>query len=158
LRRSRARQHPSCYFIPQRPYVIPQRPYVRAPASSGEPMNEPQGTPNSPERSAENRPKLVRVSREAPLPVSLAQQTILSYCKTSEDSARYVQAKIYQIIGPLDIAALRDCLSYIVGRHEILRTTFGVETHFAFGLRGRSRRRPEKGCCIDNKGGDIADI
>jgi Condensation domain len=89
-------------------------------------MNEPQGTPNSPERSAENRPKLVKVSRDAPLPVSLAQQTILSYCKTSEDNARYVQSKIYQIIGPLDITALRDCLNYIVGRHEILRTTFGV--------------------------------
>ena len=89
-------------------------------------MSEPLGAPISEDWTAENRPRLVRVLRDSPLPVSLAQESMLSYCQTSEDSARYVQAKIYQIVGPLDITVLRDCLSYIVGRHEILRTTFNV--------------------------------
>jgi hypothetical protein len=89
-------------------------------------MNEPRGTPKSAQRGPESRPQLVKVSRDAPLPVSLAQQAMLSYCNTFEDSAAYVLAKIYQIVGPLDIGGLRNCLNYIVGRHEILRTTFGV--------------------------------
>jgi len=74
-------------------------------------------------RKTEKRPKLVRVSRNAPLPLSFIQEAILSYCQTPADSAHNVQAKICQIIGPLDVTALRDCLNYIVRRHEILRTT-----------------------------------
>ena len=34
--------------------------------------------------------------------------------------------RTYRIIGPLDIEILKECLSYLVDRHEILRTTFGL--------------------------------
>ena len=32
----------------------------------------------------------------------------------------------YRVIGPLDIEILKECLSYLIDRHEILRTTFGL--------------------------------
>ena len=32
----------------------------------------------------------------------------------------------YRVIGPLDVEILKECLSYLFDRHEILRTTFGV--------------------------------
>jgi hypothetical protein len=34
--------------------------------------------------------------------------------------------RTHRIIGPLDIETLKECLSYLVNRHEILRTTFGL--------------------------------
>jgi hypothetical protein len=67
---------------------------------------------------------LVRGPRDAPLPVSFAQEAILSYCQTPDDSARNVLVRTCKIIGPLDVTVLRDCLNYVVSRHEILRTTF----------------------------------
>ena len=73
-----------------------------------------------------NAPRLVRAPRDAPLPVSFAQERIWPYCQTPEGSAAYVMALSDHIFGPLDIPALRECLSYIVRRHEILRTTFAV--------------------------------
>ena len=68
----------------------------------------------------------MRASRDAPLPVSFVQEAIWSYCQTPEVSALNVLAKICQITGPLDFTALRECLNYIVRRHEILRTTFDL--------------------------------
>ena len=32
----------------------------------------------------------------------------------------------YRVIGPLNIEILKECLSYLIDRHEILRTTFGL--------------------------------
>ena len=32
----------------------------------------------------------------------------------------------YRVIGPLDIEILKKCLSYLIDRHEILRTTFSL--------------------------------
>jgi hypothetical protein len=58
------------------------------------------------------------------VPVSFAQEAILSYCQTPEDSARNVLVRTCKIIGPLDVTVLRDCLNNVVRRHEILRTTF----------------------------------
>jgi hypothetical protein len=51
---------------------------------------------------------------------------VWQYSRTSQQAARYVLASSYIIRGPLDVQALRDCMSTMVGRHEILRTTFDV--------------------------------
>ena len=70
---------------------------------------------------------LVRVSREAPLPLSHAQERIWKYSQTPEESAGYTVARSHRLVGPLDVEALRASINDIVRRHEILRTTFAEQ-------------------------------
>jgi acyl carrier protein len=70
--------------------------------------------------------QLVRVPRGAPLPLSLTQERSWKYSQTAKGSAAYWLHQKNHILGPLDVAVFRDCLSYIVGRHETLRTTFAI--------------------------------
>jgi amino acid adenylation domain-containing protein len=61
---------------------------------------------------------IVRVPRAATMPASLFQEAIWNY-RSSQTNVHS-----YRIIGPLNLAILRQCLSYLLDRHEILRTTF----------------------------------
>jgi acyl carrier protein len=72
----------------------------------------------------DGRPGLVRVSRQTPMPLSFAQERTWKYSRTPEASAGYTVACSHRIRGPLNIEMLRECMSYIERRHEILRTTF----------------------------------
>ena len=67
---------------------------------------------------------LVRVSRKGPVPLSFAQERAWLASQTENGLRSYVHADLYRITGPLDRGILRECLSYLVRRHEILRTTF----------------------------------
>jgi amino acid adenylation domain-containing protein len=62
---------------------------------------------------------VVRVPRAATMPMSLFQEAIWNH------RASLTNVHSYRVIGPLNIEILRNCLSYLVDRHEILRTTFG---------------------------------
>src|SRR5205823_12831846 len=64
-------------------------------------------------------PPLLPVPRGASMPVSLFQELIWN-------ENRVAVFITYRVIGPLDIEILKECLSYLVDRHEILRTTFGL--------------------------------
>jgi acyl carrier protein len=66
------------------------------------------------------------ITRGGPLPLSLAEESIWNYSQSSGTSAAYALSMRDRFLGKLDIGALRDCLSEIVRRHEILRTTFSV--------------------------------
>lgn len=80
------------------------------------------GAEGGDEGGDEGRPTLLRAPRDAPLPLSFAQERIWTYSRTS--SADYVVACGHTLRGPLDAEVLRDCMSYLARRHEILRTTF----------------------------------
>jgi amino acid adenylation domain-containing protein len=67
-------------------------------------------------------PQIVPVPRGASMPVSLSQELVWN-CQ-HDDWATLVRT--YRVIGPLDIEILKECMSYLVDRHEILRTTFGL--------------------------------
>lgn len=67
---------------------------------------------------------LVRVPRDGPLTLSFAQEGTWLTSQTPEASAGYTMAGSYRILGPLDIDVLRDCLTALARRHELLRTTF----------------------------------
>jgi len=67
---------------------------------------------------------IVCASRDKPIPLSLAQESIWTICQDLVDPSRYVLSMIDKIEGPLDIAMLADCLGSLISRHEILRTTF----------------------------------
>jgi hypothetical protein len=72
----------------------------------------------------DDRPRLERVSRAVPLPVSFAQERTWRFSQTPEQSAGYIDATRIRIRGPLDVALLRRAIDHLVERHEILRTTF----------------------------------
>ena len=69
-------------------------------------------------------PPIVPVPRGASMPVSLFQEPIWNHHRENRVAATLVRT--YRVIGPLDIEILKECLSYLVDRHEILRTTFGL--------------------------------
>lgn len=71
-------------------------------------------------------PQLLPVSRTSPLLLSLAQEWTWEYSQMPQLSGGYTVACSHRIRGPLDLAALRDSMTYIIGRHEILRTTFAA--------------------------------
>jgi amino acid adenylation domain-containing protein len=65
------------------------------------------------------RPPIVCVPREASMPVSFSQELSWNHQRKNQ------LIRILRISGPLDIGNLKHCLSYLVDRHEVLRTTFG---------------------------------
>jgi hypothetical protein len=56
--------------------------------------------------------------------MSLLQEDIWNYCQSLEDRAALTHVRSYRVLGPVDIDILKECLSYLTDRHEILRTTF----------------------------------
>lgn len=72
-----------------------------------------------------SRPSLRgRGVQPGPAPLSFSQERVWRYSQTPQQSAGYTMSTSYVVDGPLDVAALRACMSYLAGRHEILRTTF----------------------------------
>jgi amino acid adenylation domain-containing protein len=59
-----------------------------------------------------------------PVPVSFAQQRLWFLEQLEPNSALYNVSRAMQIIGPLNLSALRASLDNLIARHEPLRTTF----------------------------------
>lgn len=75
-------------------------------------------------RSQNPRDRLARVSRQRPLPLSFMQERTWQFSRTPEASRGYHVSNTYRLRGPLDVPLLRQNIDYLIGRHEILRTTF----------------------------------
>jgi amino acid adenylation domain-containing protein len=69
---------------------------------------------------------LERVSRDEPVPLSLAQQRLWFLDQLEPGSARYNVSLALQFRLPLDVKILEQSLNEIVTRHEALRTVFRV--------------------------------
>ncbi len=69
-------------------------------------------------------PPLVRVDRDATLPLSFAQRRLWFLDQLEPNSAFYNLPAIFAIDGSLDVAVLREAFQEAVRRHETLRTTF----------------------------------
>jgi amino acid adenylation domain-containing protein len=69
-------------------------------------------------------PAMVRVSREAPLLLSFAQQRLWFLHQLEPHSAVYNMHSSLHIRGPLNITAFRQTVDEIIRRHEVLRTIF----------------------------------
>jgi condensation domain-containing protein/phosphopantetheine binding protein/AMP-binding enzyme len=72
-------------------------------------------------------PEIRRVSREGELPLSFAQQRLWFLDQLEPGSTSYNSPTAVKISGNLDEGALERALNEVVRRHEILRTTIGVE-------------------------------
>jgi acyl-CoA synthetase (AMP-forming)/AMP-acid ligase II len=73
------------------------------------------------------QPELARVRRDAPLPASPAQQRLWTLQQAVPDLPFFNILYALRITSPPDAALLERSLDEIVRRHEILRTTIGIE-------------------------------
>ena len=71
-------------------------------------------------------PPIARVSREARLPLSFAQQRLWFLDQLESGSTAYHVPYAARLDGALDMDAMRRSLSEIVRRHEVLRTNFAL--------------------------------
>jgi hypothetical protein len=71
-------------------------------------------------------PPVVRVPRASTMPMSLLQEAIWNHWRHRQDRAGLTHVTSYRVTGSLDIEILKHCLSFLIDRHAILRTTFGV--------------------------------
>jgi amino acid adenylation domain-containing protein len=69
-------------------------------------------------------PPLTRAVREAPIPLSYAQQRLWFEYQAAPDAASYNVPLGIRLRGPVDLTALQRSLTEIVRRHEVLRTRF----------------------------------
>ncbi|QHG18506.1 non-ribosomal peptide synthetase [Nostoc sp. ATCC 53789] len=70
------------------------------------------------------RPAMQPISRSGYLPASFAQERVYFIQEVAPESAAYQAQVTLRFTGKLDVSALEQCLSEIVRRHEIFRTTF----------------------------------
>ncbi|OLF06967.1 hypothetical protein BLA60_29345 [Actinophytocola xinjiangensis] len=73
---------------------------------------------------AHTRPPLVPVERTGEVPLSPAQSRLWFLDQLRGPDSAYVVAHALRLRGGLDVGALTDALTDVVGRHEALRTTF----------------------------------
>ncbi|MEH2348456.1 MAG: amino acid adenylation domain-containing protein [Nostoc sp.] len=70
------------------------------------------------------RPAMEPISRSGYLPASFAQERVYFIQEVAPETTAYQAQVTLRFTGKLDVAALQQCLSEIVRRHEIFRTTF----------------------------------
>jgi amino acid adenylation domain-containing protein len=69
-------------------------------------------------------PKLERVPRNGPVPLSFAQQRMWFLDRLSPHAATYNIPDAMELTGPLDVEALRGAIEAMIARHEVLRTRY----------------------------------
>ncbi|HEX2569426.1 MAG TPA: amino acid adenylation domain-containing protein, partial [Polyangia bacterium] len=76
--------------------------------------------------AAPQAPSLRAVRSGEDLPLSFAQQRLWFLDQLQPGDPSYNLLSAVRVTGPLDAALLQRCLEEIVGRHEVLRTTFAM--------------------------------
>jgi amino acid adenylation domain-containing protein len=72
-------------------------------------------------------PSVRIVTREGPIPPSIAQEPILMLAESFPDLHQFNIPAAYRLTGPLNLAALKHSLTRLIDRHEALRTIFPLE-------------------------------
>jgi len=71
-------------------------------------------------------PRIRRVPRDCPLPLSFAQESLWMLDQFEPPNSLYNVPRAWRLKGPLQVAALQRSLDEIVRRHESQRTTFSI--------------------------------
>ncbi len=80
--------------------------------------------------TVESNPQLKvipRRSQQSSVPLSFSQQRLWFLHQLDPNSAAYNEVASVHLTGTLNVAALQQSLNEIIRRHEVLRTTFGIE-------------------------------
>ena len=77
---------------------------------------------------------LVRVSRDGPLPLTFAQESLWAIGQINPDTAAYNIPRALRLKGTLVVEALQASIDNIVSRHEVLRTIFPSQNGKAVSL------------------------
>ena len=77
--------------------------------------------------ATDDEPPLVPLPRDAPLPLSFAQERVWKFSRAPSQATAYVTTRTFRIVGPLDIEIMASCMDDLARRHELLRTTFSLE-------------------------------
>ena len=93
------------------------------------------------DETAVEAPPVVPASRDAPLPLSFAQQRQWFIDRLEPGSPAYNIPLVLRLTGSLDVAALEGSLREIERRHEALRTTIGTAAGEPIQIVGADRRR-----------------
>ncbi|MCG3209093.1 MAG: D-alanine--poly(phosphoribitol) ligase subunit 1 [Anaerolineae bacterium] len=75
---------------------------------------------------ADSQPPIASAPRREPLPLSFAQQRLWLLDQLEPQNVAYNIASVWQLTGPLDVAALEQSLAQLGQRHEVLRTHVGL--------------------------------
>jgi amino acid adenylation domain-containing protein/FkbH-like protein len=78
-------------------------------------------------RNESAAPQLRRTGRPANIPLSFSQERLWFIDQLEPGKSAYNVPCAVALNGPLDVVKLRSCLTEVVRRHEVLRTTFSVE-------------------------------
>lgn len=70
---------------------------------------------------------LAPTPRDRPAPLSILQEPFWADSRSPVHSRRRTRSSAVWIEGPLDVDAFRAGLDYVIGRHESLRTRFGLD-------------------------------
>jgi amino acid adenylation domain-containing protein/FkbM family methyltransferase len=76
------------------------------------------------ESGMHHAPPIVKVERDAPLPLSFAQQRLWFLHQLEPGSAAYHVPILIRLTGSLEVRTLEQSIREIIDRHESLRTTF----------------------------------
>jgi amino acid adenylation domain-containing protein len=71
-------------------------------------------------------PPIEPVNRDRELPLSFAQQRLWFLAQLEPNSPAYNSSSILELEGKLNFNAFSDSINEIVGRHEVLRTSFAI--------------------------------
>jgi amino acid adenylation domain-containing protein len=78
------------------------------------------------DEAGQRPPTLEPVGRDGPIPASFAQQRLWFLDQLEPGSPAYNVPAAVRLSGTLDVSALERALNEVVGRHEVLRTTFAA--------------------------------
>jgi len=100
---------------------------LAAPLLVGYPTVESLSRHLAEDQDADDSASIPRAPRDQPLPLTFSQARILGYSKMGPEGDSNLIGRRYILKGKLSVPALQWAFNKLICRHEVLRTTFGLQ-------------------------------